>query len=45
VVKSYELGANCFITKPGTFEKLVEVIRVLGEHWLQTARLPSASHS
>lgn len=37
---SYELGANCFITKPGTFDRLVEVIRVLGEHWLQTATLP-----
>jgi CheY-like chemotaxis protein len=43
VLKSYELGANCFITKPGTFEKLVDVIRVLGEHWLETAQLPHAS--
>ncbi|WP_224240678.1 response regulator [Hyalangium gracile] len=43
VLSSYELGANCFITKPGTFEKLVEVVRVLGEHWLETARLPHAS--
>jgi CheY-like chemotaxis protein len=45
VLSSYEIGANCFITKPGTFEKLVEVIRVLGEHWLETARLPFASAS
>jgi CheY-like chemotaxis protein len=43
VMKSYELGANCFITKPGTFEKLVDIFRILGEHWLETARLPSAS--
>jgi CheY-like chemotaxis protein len=43
VLSSYELGANCFITKPGTFERLVEVVRVLGEHWLRTARLPRAS--
>ena len=43
VQHSYELGANCFITKPGTFDRLVEVIRVLGEHWLQTATLPRTS--
>jgi CheY-like chemotaxis protein len=43
VQRSYDLGANCFITKPGTFERLVEVIRVLGEHWLQTATLPRTS--
>lgn len=43
VLRSYDLGANCFITKPGTFEKLVEVVRVLGEHWFETARLPHAS--
>ncbi|WP_224372500.1 response regulator [Hyalangium versicolor] len=43
VLSSYELGANCFITKPNTFDKLVDVVRVLGEHWLETARLPHAS--
>jgi CheY-like chemotaxis protein len=43
VVRSYDLGANCFITKPVTFERLVEVVRVLGEHWLQTATLPVTS--
>jgi CheY-like chemotaxis protein len=45
VLRSYELGANCFITKPGTFEQLVDVVRVLGEHWLKTATLPLASPS
>jgi CheY-like chemotaxis protein len=43
VLKSYELGANCFITKPTTFEQLVDVIRVLREHWLEMARLPYTS--
>jgi CheY-like chemotaxis protein len=43
VLRSYELGANCFITKPSTFEQLVDVVRVLGEHWLEKARLPHAS--
>jgi CheY-like chemotaxis protein len=43
VLSSYELGANCFITKPSTFEQLVDVVRVLGEHWFEKARLPHAS--
>ena len=43
VLRSYELGANCFITKPSTFEQLVDVVLVLGEHWLEKARLPHAS--
>jgi CheY-like chemotaxis protein len=43
VLRSYELGANCFITKPGTFDRLVEVVRILDQHWLQTASLPHAS--
>jgi CheY-like chemotaxis protein len=43
VLSSYELGANCFITKPSTFEQLVDVVRVLGEHWFEKARLPLAS--
>ncbi|HLL06796.1 MAG TPA: response regulator [Myxococcaceae bacterium] len=40
VVGSYDLGANCFITKPDTFEGLVEVVKVLDKHWLQTVKLP-----
>ena len=42
VVGTYDLGANCFITKPDTFEGLVEVVKVLDKHWLQTVKLPHA---
>ena len=31
---SYDLGANCFITKPDTFNKLVEITRSIAQLWL-----------
>jgi CheY-like chemotaxis protein len=32
---SYNLGANCFITKPDTFNKLVEMVNCINQIWLQ----------
>jgi two-component system, response regulator len=37
----YELGANSFISKPFKFEALVNVMKVIGQYWLQTVELPS----
>jgi CheY-like chemotaxis protein len=31
---SYDLGANCFITKPDTFNKLVDLTMSIGRLWL-----------
>lgn len=31
---SYHLGANCFITKPDSFRKLVEVTNSIAQLWL-----------
>jgi CheY-like chemotaxis protein len=31
----YELGANCFITKPDTFNKLIELTNCISKLWLQ----------
>ena len=31
---SYDLGANCFITKPDTFNKLVEITNSIAHLWL-----------
>jgi len=31
---SYDLGANCFITKPDTFNKLVEITNSIAQLWL-----------
>jgi len=40
VLKSYNLGASSYITKPVEFEKLVEVIRSLGNYWFSIVELP-----
>lgn len=31
---SYNLGANCFVTKPDTFNKLVDLANSIGKLWL-----------
>jgi CheY-like chemotaxis protein len=37
----YELGANSFISKPVTFDALVNVMRMLGKYWFEIVELPS----
>ena len=41
VVKSYDLGANSYITKPITLNGLVEVMQQLGKYWFEITALPS----
>jgi CheY-like chemotaxis protein len=40
---SYDLGANSFVTKPGSFEELIEVMSNLCAYWVRTVRLPEIS--
>ena len=37
----YDLGVNSFITKPVTFDQLVETVRGLAHYWLDICELPS----
>jgi DNA-binding response OmpR family regulator len=41
IYRSYDLGANSFITKPVTFERLVELMRVIGQYWIEFVELPT----
>jgi len=41
VYRSYDLGVNSFITKPVTFEGLVEVMKALKRYWLEIVELPT----
>lgn len=41
--RTYDLGVNSFITKPVSFEGLVEVMKALKLYWLEIVRLPSDS--
>jgi two-component system, response regulator len=39
----YDLGANSFITKPVSFDALVNVMRTLGHYWFETVELPNSN--
>lgn len=39
--KSYLLHANSYITKPVTFDALVDVVTGLGRYWLEIVELPN----
>jgi CheY-like chemotaxis protein len=40
IMRSYELQANCFITKPLDLDEYFAVVRAIEDFWLATARLP-----
>jgi CheY-like chemotaxis protein len=40
VLRSYDLGANSYITKPVTFEGLCDVMKSLGKYWFEIVELP-----
>jgi len=40
ISRIYELGANSFITKPVSFDSLVEVMKILGRYWFEIVELP-----
>jgi CheY-like chemotaxis protein len=40
IFRTYDLSAASYITKPVTFEGLVEVIKTLGKYWLEIVELP-----
>ncbi len=40
VLRSYNLGANSYITKPVTFPGLVDAIKSLGKYWFEFVELP-----
>jgi len=44
IYRSYDLGANSFITKPVTFEGLVDLMRSLKQYWFEIVELPTNGH-
>ena len=40
IVRSYELGANCYVSKPGNLPDFISAVTSIGEFWLGLAHLP-----
>ena len=40
ILQSYELNANCYITKPVDFDHFIEVVKSIENFWLTVVALP-----
>lgn len=40
ILRTYDLHANCYITKPVDFDKFVSVVKSIDDFWLSVVRLP-----
>jgi len=40
ILRTYDLHANCYITKPVDLEQFIDVIRSIDDFWLTVVRLP-----
>jgi chemotaxis family two-component system response regulator Rcp1 len=45
ILRSYELHANCYITKPVEFSKFIDVIKSVEHFWLAVVTLPNKADS
>jgi len=43
IIKSYNLYANCFITKPVDLDQFLTVVKSIEEFWLTVVKLPNGS--
>jgi DNA-binding NarL/FixJ family response regulator len=41
IARSYELGANCYVSKPGNLHEYFSVIKSIEEFWFGPVSLPS----
>jgi CheY-like chemotaxis protein len=40
IIRTYDLHANCYVTKPVDFEQFVKVVQSIEDFWLEIVRLP-----
>ncbi len=45
ILKSYDLNANCYITKPVDLDQFISVVRSINEFWLSIVKLPGEVES
>lgn len=44
IVKTYDLGANCYVTKPVDLDQFMVVIKSIEDFWLSMVKLPTQGH-
>lgn len=44
VIRSYDLGASCYLTKPVDFNEFVKVVAAIEDFYLTVVRLPNRGH-
>ena len=42
IIKSYDLNANCYVTKPVNFDQFIKVVQSINEFWLTIVKLPGS---
>jgi CheY-like chemotaxis protein len=42
VIRSYDLSANCYITKPVGAKQFLELVQLVNQFWLVAVKLPHA---
>ena len=40
ILRTYDMGISSFITKPVTFESMVDIMKILGRYWFEIVELP-----
>lgn len=40
ILKSYDLNANCYITKPVDLNQFIEVVKSIEDFWMTVVKLP-----
>jgi len=40
ILRTYDLHANCYISKPVDLEQFISVVRSIDDFWLSVVRLP-----
>jgi two-component system, chemotaxis family, response regulator Rcp1 len=43
ILKSYDLNANCYITKPVDLDKFIDIVKIIETFWLTIVKLPRRS--
>ena len=44
ILRSYQLHANCFITKPVDLNQFLVVVKSIDNFWLTVVKLPNEHH-